>query len=86
MHHFRFHIPALLAALCFLTSTASTSFAEESPKPHKLLFYHRSAGFEHSVVKEKDGKPCYAETILPPHLRKKSLGPGEHEGWLNLHA
>jgi hypothetical protein len=32
----------------------------------KLLFFTRSQGFEHSVVKVVDGKPCYAETVLRP--------------------
>jgi type 1 glutamine amidotransferase len=49
---------------------AGTSFANEPKSPRRLLFYHRSAGFEHSVVKEKDGKPCYAETVLRPMCDK----------------
>ncbi len=32
--------------------------------PKKLLFYCRSAGFEHSVVKRNNGAPSYAERIM----------------------
>jgi type 1 glutamine amidotransferase len=70
MHQIRIHIVSLLAALCVINSTATTSSAEEARQPHKLLFFHRSAGFEHSVVKEKDGQPCYAETVLRPICEK----------------
>jgi type 1 glutamine amidotransferase len=69
MQNLRLTIVALLAASCIL-STTSTASAEEARQPHKLLFYHRSAGFEHSVVKVKDGQPCYAETILRPICEK----------------
>jgi uncharacterized protein len=53
----------------WLVLSVANSQAEETHK-HKLLFYNRSAGFEHSVVQVKDGKPCYAETILRPICEK----------------
>ena len=43
----------------------------EDAHPRRLLFYNRSAGFEHSVVQVKDDKPCYAETILRPICEKQ---------------
>jgi type 1 glutamine amidotransferase len=60
------------AVLIFSVATISwlnlvaTSAADEGITPRRLLFFHRSAGFQHSVVEVKDGKPCYAETILRP--------------------
>src|SRR3954453_10626161 len=62
-----------LAAATFasvLLIAASASFADETSSSHRLLFFHRSAGFQHSVVTVKDGKPCYAETILRPICEK----------------
>jgi type 1 glutamine amidotransferase len=58
----------VLSAAGLVLGVASSQ-AEESHK-HKLLFYNRSAGFEHSVVQVKDDKPCYAETILRPICEK----------------
>jgi type 1 glutamine amidotransferase len=45
-------------------------FAEETSSSHRLLFFHRSAGFQHSVVTVKNGEPCYAESILRPICEK----------------
>lgn len=56
----------LVASLCCLTLAPSTSHADDTHPPRRLLFFHRSAGFQHSVVEVKNGKPCYAETILRP--------------------
>src|SRR4051794_11375169 len=53
----------------WLGLSISNSQAEDA-HPRRLLFYNRSAGFEHSVVQVKDGKPCYAETILRPICEK----------------
>ena len=46
-----------------MTVAAKLSFAS-TLAPKKLLFYCRSAGFEHSVVKRTDGAPSYAERIM----------------------
>jgi type 1 glutamine amidotransferase len=54
-----------LSCCCVLSSQA------EDAHPRRLLFYNRSAGFEHSVVQVKDDKPCYAETILRPICDKQ---------------
>lgn len=38
---------------------------ESSPMSRKkVLFFSKSAGFEHSVIKRKDGEPSFAEKIL----------------------
>jgi type 1 glutamine amidotransferase len=71
MHPLRFGLCVLsLASLGWLSLAPSISRADESHPPPRLLFYHRSAGFEHSVVKVTDGKPCYAETILRPLCKR----------------
>jgi uncharacterized protein len=57
----------VLAATCVCALTLQA----EDAHPRRLLFYNRSAGFEHSVVQVKDGKPCYAETILRPICEKQ---------------
>ncbi len=56
-------------SITWLSLSVSNSQAEDSHQ-HRLLFFNRSAGFEHSVVQVKDGKPCYAETILRPICEK----------------
>src|SRR5437879_4981498 len=65
MHH-RFNLWVFsFASLSCLALAVSVSYGEEAPK-RRLLFFNRSAGFQHSVVTVKDGNPCYAETILGP--------------------
>jgi type 1 glutamine amidotransferase len=63
----RTRIASIFVALfgCFIVAPTASHAAEDQPT-RRLLFYHRSAGFEHSVVKVEDGKPCYAETVLRP--------------------
>lgn len=55
-----------IVSLSFLVAVVTTSHAAEDPPTRRLLFFSRSAGFQHSVVEVKDGQPCYAETILRP--------------------
>jgi uncharacterized protein len=65
-----------LLLVCIFTGCvaiiASTASADQREPPRHLLFYHRSVGFEHSVVAVKDDKPCYAETILRPICEKQN--------------
>ena len=66
MHHLRFsRWIFFVVGLGWLAVAVSAANAEDSP-PRRLLFFNRSTGFQHSVVEVKDGKPCYAETILQP--------------------
>ena len=50
---------------------ASVVFA--APGKHKILFFSKSSGFEHSVISWKTGQPSYAEKILSEL--------GEKNGW-----
>jgi type 1 glutamine amidotransferase len=38
--------------------------AEDAAKPRKVLFFSKSSNFEHAVIKRKDGKPSFVETVL----------------------
>ncbi|GAB6167380.1 ThuA domain-containing protein [Thermostilla marina] len=49
---------AVLSALPFRFAKASFS------KPYKVLYYTRSAGFQHSVVARKDGELAFSEKVL----------------------
>src|SRR3954464_5325416 len=71
MRNLRLGIMFLFAAnLPWLALSVSATRAAETHSPRRLLFFNRSAGFQHSVVTVKDGKPCYAETILRPICEK----------------
>ncbi len=61
---------ALVVIPTWLTFALSASRADQGRQTHRLLFFNRSAGFQHSVVEVKDGKPCYAEKILRPLCEK----------------
>jgi uncharacterized protein len=67
MRHLQPSFSTLLGAtLTWLAVAAASLQAADATSPRRLLFFHRSAGFQHSVIEVKDGKPCYAETILRP--------------------
>jgi type 1 glutamine amidotransferase len=38
--------------------------AESDQKPKKILFFSKSSGFEHSVIKREHGEPSYVERLL----------------------
>jgi len=61
-----------LALLC-LGALAASCFAEPVATKHKILFFTKSSGFEHSVISYKTGQPSYAEKIL--------LDLGAKQGW-----
>ncbi|MEA3210715.1 MAG: uncharacterized protein QOE70_3772 [Chthoniobacter sp.] len=53
------------AALAFLALSLDLSAAPAGSAPqHKILFFSKSSGFEHSVISYKNGQPSYAEKIL----------------------
>ncbi len=54
---------ALLTGLSLVTSAAS----------HKILFFSKSSGYEHSVISWKKGQPSFAEKVL--------LEIGSEQGW-----
>ena len=62
---------ALSVALFGLLSAPISKPAAAADARKRILFFNRSAGFEHSVVKVKDGQPCYAETVLRPLVEAK---------------
>lgn len=51
----------IFTGFCFTALTACSLAAQSA---HKLLFFSKSATFEHSVISWKDGQPSYAEKIL----------------------
>jgi type 1 glutamine amidotransferase len=60
----------------FLTVTvcaAGALLAADAAPKHKILFFSKSSGFEHSVISYKGGQPSYAEKIL--------LDLGEKNNW-----
>ncbi len=63
-----------LLTLCFvalLMLTVAPVKAEGAAEPHRrILVFTRSAGFQHSVVKVENGKPCFLETVLQPIAAK----------------
>lgn len=63
----------LLFALALLSLTATMLCAQTTPARHKILFFTKSSGFEHSVISWKKGQPSWAEKILSQL--------GEKNGW-----
>jgi type 1 glutamine amidotransferase len=59
-------LPAFAVFTVCLFALGSPATGAEEARPRRLLFFHRSAGFQHSVVQVKDGKPCFAEKVLRP--------------------
>lgn len=59
----------MICLVHFLSGVEATDAAESST-PKRLLFFNRSAGYQHSVVQVKDGQPCFAETVLRPICEK----------------
>ncbi len=52
---------ALAAASPFFASSFSSAASARRPR---VLFFTKSSGFEHSVVKRDGGSPAYAERVL----------------------
>ncbi len=47
--------------------------AQAGDAPKKILFFSKSSGFEHDMIKEENGKPSAAEKILVELGRKNNL-------------
>src|SRR5580658_815451 len=61
----------LSLALVMMSLTACQSpQADKSPK--KILFFSKSSGFEHDMIKVKDGQPSAAEKILAELAQKNN--------------
>ena len=63
----------LIAPLAWLVVVVAAVFAAPGSPKHKILFFSKSSGFEHSVITYKNGTPSYAEKIL--------LELGEKNNW-----
>lgn len=62
----------LLAALLVMTAFVSSARASDATvAPLRVLFFSKSANFEHSVVKRVNGQPSWAEQILSELGRKR---------------
>src|ERR1700691_2629874 len=62
------HSILLVAALALTSCSTNT---ETTPK--KILFFSKSSGFEHDMIKEKDGQPSPAEKILTELGQKNNI-------------
>ncbi len=60
----------LIAALALTTGAFAADNA--APKRH-ILFFSKSAGFEHSVIKVKDGQPSFADKVLKEFGAKNNI-------------
>src|SRR3954469_21380310 len=47
-----------------LSRWPSNVFAADDSRKHKVLFFTKSAGYEHAVIKRKDGQPSFVEKLL----------------------
>ena len=65
-------IKKLAAPLMLAAAACVVAFSAPAPK-HKILFFSKSSGFEHSVISWKNGQPSYAEKVL--------LDLGAKNGW-----
>jgi uncharacterized protein len=62
----------LLATLVLGFSAALTAEAASFPK-QKVLFFSKSSGFEHSVIKQVNGNPSFAENVLKELGEKNAI-------------
>ena len=62
--------PRLFAAGLLLLGLALPAF---SAAPLRVLYFSKSAGWEHSVVKRVDGKPSYSENVVAGLAAKHDL-------------
>src|SRR5271154_4699059 len=47
-----------------LAGKSALARSADSSKPKQVLFFSKSSGFEHSVIKSVNGQPSFAEKIL----------------------
>lgn len=55
---------ALLTLAGIVVGVVTSSTAADGATKHKILFFSKSSGFEHSVISYKTGKPSWAEKVL----------------------
>lgn len=68
-------MPPMISRFISSLAIACACFAAASPASakHKILFFTKSSGFEHSAITWKNGRPSAAEKVL--------LDLGEKNGW-----
>src|SRR6185369_4502044 len=54
----------ILAAALLGSQAVWAADSGAAKRPKKVLFFSKSSGFEHSVIKRIDGKPSHAEKVL----------------------
>jgi type 1 glutamine amidotransferase len=54
----------LRISLIFSIALALSIVAEDAKAPAKILYFTKSARFEHTVIAQKNGAPSFSETIL----------------------
>ncbi|MDB6175417.1 MAG: hypothetical protein JWL59_4728 [Chthoniobacteraceae bacterium] len=54
-----------------LIALATAAFGADAAPAHRILFFSKSSGFEHSVISYKNGMPSHAEKVLA-ELGKKN--------------
>lgn len=59
-----FAIPGRRAVLLSALSLMLGAAQAEAPRVKKVLFFTKSSGYEHSVIKETDGQPSFAARVL----------------------
>jgi len=58
------HPVMLKKSICLLALVLGNSMILQADPSHKLLFFTKSSGFEHSVISWKGGKPSLAEKVF----------------------
>jgi len=65
------HISCSFAMLAVLLTGCEHAQVAQGPK--KILFFSKSSGYEHDMIKQKDGQPSMAEKILTELGEKNNL-------------
>jgi uncharacterized protein len=68
-------IPSQIVCAVAMTTALLTGCSHVSPghAPKKILFFSKSSGFEHDMIKEKDGQPSPAAKILTELGQKNNI-------------
>jgi uncharacterized protein len=61
-----------LSLSVIMVSLIAGRHAQASDAPKKILFFSKSSGFEHDMIKVKDGEPSAAEKVLAELGRKNN--------------
>lgn len=70
---FRFDVMAIAFVVASFLALALAPHAEAAPRVKKVLFFTKSSGWEHSVIKQRAGEPSFAEQILAEEGAKRGI-------------